>query len=211
LEDTTLAPDPQDNPLGIFLREGSLDLRNNVQITGTLIVTDDLAIKGSNVHIQPADLNAIGNSGPVRLPALVVGDDLQVFSGVSATLKGVGLVWDETEVKDGTQTTDFRMQGRLITKDFRIGPRQEWQYDSSTWSTLYALFQFQLGGVNTIVQFFPDYMSLLGRRPEPKIVFAPDATTRLDHLPLSLESVYAPAAGDAGLRWELLDWKDEGS
>ncbi len=27
LENVTLAPDPQDNPLGIFLREGSLELR----------------------------------------------------------------------------------------------------------------------------------------------------------------------------------------
>jgi hypothetical protein len=32
----------------------------------------------------------------------------------------------------------------------------------------------------------------------------------LDHFPVPQAEVYAPAAGDQGLRWELIDWKDEG-
>ena len=58
---TRLAPDPVTNPLGLFIRHGSVRLGDNVSIQGT-IITDgsstgpDLTFDGQNIHLSSADL-----------------------------------------------------------------------------------------------------------------------------------------------------------
>lgn len=211
LEDITLSPDPQHNPLGIFVREGGLELRSNVSVVGQIISTADVFISGQNVRLASPELPAFSASGePVRLPALIVGDDFRVFSGAEARVQGAVLAWDEAEVREGTETTQWDLKGRLVSKQFTIGPRTQWDYGSSTWSTLHSLFLWQLGHAQHPVPYFPEYVALLGRQPAPKIKFAPDPTPHVDHFPKPGEAVYAPGAGDAGLRWDLIDWKNEG-
>lgn len=209
LQDISLAPDPQKNPLGVVMREGSLEVRGNVSMVGQLIATDDIFISGTNVKITPPDLPSPLSSGEaVHLPILLAGDDVRVFSGAAAALQGSVLAWDDAEVRPGTETTQFDLRGNVVSKQFMVGPRTEWEYGSSTWSTLYGLFQWTLNSQPLLV--FPDFISPLGRKPAPKIILAPDATPHIDHFPQPGQPVYAPGAGDAGLRWELIDFKDLG-
>jgi hypothetical protein len=211
LENVSLAGDPKTNPLGIFLREGSLELRGNVSITGQVISTGDLFITGQNVRLESPSLPSTSASGePVRLPAAVVGDDFRIFSGAAATVTGSVLAWDETSLPGGTETTQFELNGRLVCKAFAIGPRSEWNYGSSTWGTLHDIFIWQLNNSQPHYDYFPEFLGAIGRKPAPLIRLVPDATPRIDHFPRPGEPVYAPGAGDAGLRWELLDWRDEG-
>jgi hypothetical protein len=212
LENMTLAPHPQDNPLGIFVREGSLELRNNVSVVGELVTTGDLFISGRSVRLQSPDLKPAGASNlPVRLPAAVVGRHFRVFAGAAATIQGAVLAWDDAEVRAGTELTQFELRGRLVSKQFTVGPRTEWNYGRATWVDLYNIFVWQLtASGQTRIDYFPEFMSYVGRRPAPRIVLAPDATAHVDHFPVPQAEVYAPAAADKGLRWELIDWKDEG-
>src|SRR5690606_15963082 len=126
------------------------------------------------------------------------GDDFRVHQGASATAKGVILVWDEAEVRDGSENTRFELRGRLVSKRIRVGPRSEWRYDSSTWSTLYSLFTWQLDQLGTKILNFPEFMAVLGRNPAPKIRFLPETASRVDHFTTTLQHVYAPGTGDAG-------------
>lgn len=209
LEDTSLVPDPQKNPLGIVVREGSVEVRGNVSVVGQLIATQDIFISGTNVRITPPDLPSPLSTGEaVHLPVLLAGDDVRVFSGAAAALQGAVLAWDDAEIRKGTEDTQFTLRGNVVSKQFILGPRTEWEYGSSTWSTLYGLFQWQLNSQPQLV--FPDFISPLGRKPAPKIILAPDTTPHIDHFPLPGQPVYAPGTGDAGLRWELIDFKDLG-
>ncbi len=211
LENVALAPDPKTNPLGVFLREGSVELRNGVSVMGQIIATEDVFIYGNGVTITAPDLPTTQSTGePVRLPAVIVGDDFRVFSGAVGIIRGPVLAWDETDIREGAEATQFELRGRLITKQFTVGPRTEWDYGVSSWTTIYSLFVWQLNNAQQPVLYFPDFVSLLGRKPAPKILFAPDATPHVGHFPQTGQAVYAPGAGDAGLRFELLDFQDEG-
>jgi hypothetical protein len=213
LENISLEPDPQINPLGLFVREGDLELRSNVNVAGGLIVTQGVRITGQNVQVQSRDLPAIVASGPqVRLPALIMGE-LRVASGANATIRGNVLAWDKAEVEDGSEATRFDLRGRLVSARFTIGRRTQWE--ATNWSDLHGNFLTQLVDVvlnllGQSIHHFPNYAgSNAGRQPAPRIVLAPPTTPRLEQF-LGSQPVYAPAAGDAGLRWELIDWKDEG-
>ena len=120
------------------------------------------------------------------------------------------LAWDEAEVKEGTETTQLDLQGRLVSKQFTIGPRTQWDYGASTWTTIYNVFLWQLSNAQHPVPYLPDFLVPLGRQPTPKIKFSPQTTPHVSHFPRPGEAVYAPGAGDAGLRWDLIDWKNEG-
>ncbi len=183
-----------------------------MNVVGQLVTTGELLINGQNVRLRPIDLKPAGASNlPIRVPAAVVGSDFRVFAGASATIQGAVLAWDDAEVRAGTELTQFELRGRLVSKLFTIGPRTEWNYGRTTWTDLYNIFLWQLTAVGqTPIAYFPDFMSYVGRRPAPRIVLAPDATAHVDHFPVPQAEVYAPAAGDKGLRWELIDWKDEG-
>jgi hypothetical protein len=188
-----------------------LEVRSNVSVVGQIISTTDVFIFGQNVRIKSPDLPSATDSGePVRLPVLVVGDDFRVFDGAAATVEGTVLTWDEAEVREGTETTQLDLRGRVISKQFTIGPRTQWAYDLSGWTTIYNYFVWQLANLQHPVPYLPDYIVPLGRQPAPKIKLVPDGTPRVDHFPRPGEAVYAPGAGDAGLRWDLIDWKNEG-
>jgi hypothetical protein len=209
LHDASLTADPKTNPLGIFHRVGTVEIRDNVTIRGQVIASEDVFITGKNVQLQSLDLPAEAANKPVRLPVLVVGDDLRVFSYSAATIHGTALVWDETEVKEGGEGATFELQGRVVTKEFAVGYRYEWVYDPVTWGNLYTGFRWQLDYDSTPYQYFPDYVALAGRKAPPKIKFLPDTTPHVGHFRQPDEAVYAPASGDPGLRWEMIDLKDE--
>lgn len=100
LENQTLRP-TADNPLGIFIRNGDLTIRNGVTIQGTLIATGDISVWGSPVIIT--SYNWRGTSGtPVisgadqwpRLPA-IVGRQLSFGREARAVIEGSVILYDD--------------------------------------------------------------------------------------------------------------------
>ncbi len=84
LRDFRREPDPVENPLGIFVREGKLNIFDDVTICGTLVIagrsSGDLKVEGKNVQLLPADLPKLERSDesgvPIRLPTLIVDRDM---------------------------------------------------------------------------------------------------------------------------------------
>ncbi|MEO1996766.1 MAG: hypothetical protein ABGZ17_15990, partial [Planctomycetaceae bacterium] len=77
LENIELIPTP-DNPLGLFYRHGSLIIRDNVTVRGSLMVNRKLTIEGRDVHLCSFDWRGIDGESQVpdienwpRLPAIV--------------------------------------------------------------------------------------------------------------------------------------------
>ena len=108
LQNTTLAPDPIANPAGIFYRPGSLSLYNNVSIQGTVITqgnsSGDLLIYGTNVHLQPFDLPPLqGTTAAVELPVAMLGDNVTLEAGASASIAGLITAGSDLDVLTDTQ------------------------------------------------------------------------------------------------------------
>ena len=210
LEGVTLRSDPKTNPLGMFYREGSVELKDDVTIDGTLIAGSDIFVSGRNVRLKPVDLAAVaGSDRPVRLQAACAGDDFRVLPLAGGAVEGVLCVWDEFEVQAGTENVQFDILGRLVTKKFAVRGRWEWFYNHDIWKAAYDAFISQLTQPpNMRKSYFPDFVAVFGRNPKPLITIKPDSSPPTYHFKKRLEPVYVPAAGDAGLRWDLIDWTD---
>lgn len=99
LDGTTLAPSPG-NPLGIFFREGSIELDDHVTIRGTLVATGTITISGDSVRLtafnwrgdggRPVTTN--GSSWP-RLPSLVA-HNVEIRRDCQTTIEGAVIVND---------------------------------------------------------------------------------------------------------------------
>ncbi|MFC1675697.1 hypothetical protein ACFL3G_01380 [Planctomycetota bacterium] len=81
LQDMILGPTVS-NPAGIYYRDGNLDLRGNINITGMLVVRDDLRID----MMCNVTITAVKN-----FPALLVGHDI-IFNNSNQHLNVTGLV-----------------------------------------------------------------------------------------------------------------------
>ena len=72
ISNTTLMPDPVNNPLGIYVSSSAVSIGSNVTITGTMICGGDVNITGSGVVINSLSMLPMsGTTTPVRLPAVV--------------------------------------------------------------------------------------------------------------------------------------------
>ncbi|MGA2060150.1 MAG: hypothetical protein ABSG67_06685, partial [Thermoguttaceae bacterium] len=94
LQSVTLGPDPMTNPLGIFYYNGSLTIKNDVTIKGSLFCKGSLTLgdntSGNNIHFEPVELPGMFGAGTsVRLPAIIC-NNLTVNSTVSSgSIKGL--------------------------------------------------------------------------------------------------------------------------
>lgn len=212
LENTTLEADPKTNPLGLFYREGSLELRDNVTVRGTLVVTDDVTINGVNVRLSAAPMLGVTSSSSLsRFPALLAGDDIRLSGGFDARIEGAVFAADDFEVEDGAESDVLLIEGRLIAANVKIGGRLPWYYSKKNWSDLHGAYLWQLiFGFHQKVDYFPDFLLPFGRSSEPKIVIRPAAAEApTDHWQKGAGPVYLPAAAGGGLTWDLIDWTDE--
>ncbi|MGD9722395.1 MAG: hypothetical protein AB7O59_12900 [Pirellulales bacterium] len=211
VSNTTLTPDPVTNPLGLYYASSSSSLGNNVTIRGTVITGVDLNITGTNVLIDPHDLQPLdGTTSAVRLPSVIALDDLTVAGGAQATINGVVCVGDDFVVDEGTEGTSLSVQGRVIASgDITIGCRSEWKnYASGQWDTFYADFQAQLS-LPGAVSFFPMWMSAAqGRNYVPNITLRPASDSSVSQWQNLSQPVYAVLEGDSGLHWDLVSWTD---
>src|SRR5271165_6819504 len=83
LSNVSLAPDPVNNPLGIFFNSSDITLGNNVSMTGTLVSGGTVNLTGSGINLLPYSMPSLaGSSTPIRLPTIVAGNSLHAASGV---------------------------------------------------------------------------------------------------------------------------------
>jgi hypothetical protein len=214
LSGVTLAPDPIENPLGVFRSQGYLRFRDNVTIQGS-IITDgfepDIDVSGVNIAWSSAELPRLEGqaaSETVHLPAALVMDDFRVDSGARMTLNGALVVWDELEVEERTSSTSFSMEGRVLADEFAIRGRSSWKLNSTIWSALLYYFNLNLDSTNPEL-YFPRWLEAnFGMQAAPKITFRPGAATATHHWQDWSQPVYATQATDEGLIWDLLSWSE---
>jgi hypothetical protein len=95
LRGITLRPTAS-NPLGVFYREGSVELEDNVTIQGTLVATDRVSLVGDRIHVTSFNWRGGSGSGSgivseaerwPRLPAIVA-KEVQLERNVQAAIEG---------------------------------------------------------------------------------------------------------------------------
>jgi hypothetical protein len=204
---TTLAPDPVTNPLGIFFSNSSVSIGNNVTVTGTLISGGDVTITGSNVVFSPFILKSLsGTTTPIRLPTVVAQNKFYCGSNAQVAVTGVVLAGTQFQVAAGSQNNAVSVQGRVITGAFTVNARSEWLILQTLWTTIQSLWNAQK---NSGIAYFPAYAGVWGLNYIPVITVKPDATVITNQWQdLTSGPIYIINASDGGLRWELADWRD---
>ena len=208
LQDTTLAPDPVENPLGMYYCSSSLTIGNNVTIQGSLFCKDDIKIEGANVHFQPVEaLGVYGSDGPVRLPVATC-QKFTVRPTAGGSLTGLLAVFDEFEIEKSPETVQFSITGRVVAKKFFIKERQPWE--TLNWKDHYEDFEDQLDGDDgPIISYFPEWVRIMrGRDPNPQLTIKPDPTPIRYHWHNPGDLIYVPHSSDDGLRWEIVQWTE---
>ena len=208
LENVALGPDPLTNPLGIYYRNGSVTIRGNVTIRGSLFCKDDIKIEGTNVHFAPVDMPGLhGTEGPARLPMATCQKFVVKPTG-GGSLTGLLAVFDTFEIEESWETVEFSVTGRVVTKKFFIKERQPWCW--LHWDDYYEEFEDQLDGDHgLVVPYFPVWMGLRGRDPEPQLTISPDSGPITYHWHYPGNRIYEPHGDDDGLRWDLIEWNED--
>jgi hypothetical protein len=214
LRNVTLAPDPETNPLGVFYRWGNLDVRENVNVTGVLIVdandsTPDIEVYGQGVQFHSAALPAIHGSTEVKkLPAAIVKDDLRFYYSGSGEIDGLVMAWGEIGFLWGFQATRFTLTGRAITKKFYVEPTWEWYKSNSWWKDRLKSFLSNLTDSNPSL-YFPAWLDRHEDiEPNPRIVVRPPSSGESFHWHDWSNPVFVAHPDDGGLRWEVLTLRE---
>jgi hypothetical protein len=197
------------NPLGIYTTGGSINLKSGTKFTGVLFsdgTSDEVRFDGTGVELNGLTLPALSGSSTVyQLPAAMANNDLVIKNNSSSLVRGLIISWSDFVLESGSQATAFNLQGRVFANDLDVSPRTEWTAVShSTWNTKFTLFLLQL-----LYPYFPDYMaaSSYNLQPAPQITFQPSSNVTY-HWPDWSQPIYTTAVGDAGLRWNIVSWKD---
>ena len=209
LANATFTPDAKSNPLGIYFRNGSITLNNNVNITGTIIANGDVTLSGTGIVLAPPNLaGPVGSSQPAQFPCVVANGNFRVTTGASATVRGLVAVWSDFDCAVGSASTMLDFQGRVISNGFKFEERSDWNIGSFWWSMTWSWFNSQLSGSNPIT-YYPVFVSALwGVNPDPNLTVAPEASPVTYLWKDQTNTPYVPAAADAGLRWQVLSWTE---
>lgn len=208
LSDVVLQPDPATNPLGLFYRDGSVTIYDNVTVEGSLFCKDDIYVRGDNLEIRAVDLPPLaGTSAPIRLAA-TSSQKNKVYDGQNRQITGLVAVFDEFKIEDGSDDTEYSLTGRLVTKKLEVQERNQW--GSYNWGWYYDWFIMQLHwDPQDAVEYFPEFMSHFGLNPTPRLVFAPEASEVTYHWANGYDPIFVPHPDDGGLRWDVLKWSEE--
>ncbi len=223
LENASYQPDPIENPLGIYYRNGSLQLRSNVSLQGAVLCRDTFSIEQSNVRITPATLPPMYLSGYspgaiARLPSVVC-QNFYVRNTGGGQIEGLVAVFNQFQIDKGSENVAFTLTGRLIARKIIVRERQPW--DTLPWENLYNQYQAEKAGLPAAERYFPVWLGKKGRDPTPRLTIGPDpdpaAVTY--HWPRWDQPIFQPHPDDAtpldpdqpGLRWELVRWIEQPS
>jgi hypothetical protein len=215
LQNLTLAPDPLNNPLGIYRSNGPLTIGNNVNITGTIISSGTapaIQISGKNVSIQPADLALLEQSTQVwQMPSLLVKDDLKVLPGANVTIKGQAWVYDEFDLQQGSLGTNFLLDGQLFASSMALHGHESLLLSTPIWDLQHALFLLQYKNppdANT-VSYFPQLMKAYAGLPiQPTLTVRRNSSGVKYHWQTWTQPIYQKDPTDSGLRWNLIRWEE---
>lgn len=211
LQNTTLSADSRTNPLGIFVREGWVQVGNNVTVKGTIICSGSsgtLEITGTNVNISPVDLPALAiTSGARQMPALIVNDDLLIQDTAQGTITGLTFVNDYFRLAKGGNAVNMTFRGRVVTNGIELLGRTSWDSPTTDWQNARAVYDylgyFGAGG------FFTTYMqNHYGLDPTPKLLIRDDTAAAAHFWPDWSQAILLRNSSDPGLRWDVLEWGD---
>ena len=231
MQNVTLGPDPQTNPLGLFRCRGAMAINSNVNISGVLVAdssTPDIQIYGTNVVLQAANLPRLeGSNQNYQLPILIVREDVRIQGGSAAQIKGVSVLWDEFELKRGASTTQFALTGNLLAAGINLKGREPWTMTAADWTSDYnnytgngSLTELLLNTLlNTIrsalglpagaTVHFPEYMQhVRSFTVQPALTLKPDSSGVLSRWQDWTQPIYQKDPGDPGLRWNLVRYED---
>jgi hypothetical protein len=214
LTNASYAPDIETNPLGLFKRQTELQLHNDVTIQGTLLTYDSgnqgvIQVRGTNVNVLPFDLPLLyGDSTKRQLPSVIAGDDVEVHDGSSSSLQGMIMAWDDLECFEASQATSLSVAGRVVVAELELQSRSEWNQSSSWWKSRLRDFLLQLDDADAIA-YFPKWIKHdRDLDYEPKLSLKPDPAGVSYHWPDWSEPLFQAHPDDGGLRWDLIDWRD---
>ncbi len=199
----SIDPDPTANPLGIHKQSGNTFIDNGASVRGTLIVHNNLTLRGTSIEISPVELLPLhGTTEPIRLPTILA-KNLEVESGSTSAVFGLVALWDEFVVEEGTYDTTLDFNGHLITPKFFMEPRTEWT--SSNWGLWHWIFGFSAPGYGS-GQYFPLWLEGVNFYPQPKVTLKQDTEPATYHWkrPDPNETIYIPGSGDDGLFWDIV-------
>lgn len=208
----TLTANPVANPLGVYRSEGQVTFGNNVSLSGVLLAGDssaDVQINGTGVTLAGRNLPALeGTTTNYQLPALMVGDDLQVLNASNATIRGLAVVWDEFELAYGSENQTLDFQGHLLTAKFLARGRQEWDIDDILWdlARTYFLMQYKSPPDATTISYFPEYVRRAAgfNYSPPLLKLAPNSDGVVYRWQDWSQSIYVKGASDTGLKWNVI-------
>ncbi len=207
----TIGASATTNPLGIYKTGGTVSLKTGTKFTGILFAdgsSDEVRLDGTGIEINGLNLPALSGSSTVyQLPASMIRNDLVIKNNSNSLVRGLVMNWADFVIDPGSQNTSFTLQGRLFAENLDIAARTEWTAVSNlNWGLQYTLFQTQklLG-----IKYYPDWMDLsaFNLHAQPKIKFQPSSGVSY-HWPNWSQPIYSKAAGDVGLRWNIVSWKD---
>ncbi|MCE9547648.1 MAG: LamG domain-containing protein [Planctomycetia bacterium] len=216
LSNVTMGPDPIANPLGVFLANSTTYLYDNVTITGTIIVdgpsnASDLLVYGHNVRLNPSSLPLLSGSTQVtQLPTVIAKTNFNVPSGATVTIGGLvaafNKYWVQQSAIQGTTVTHL---GAVMCQELDLEGRNEWVQTADWWTSRLGEFldQWQTAGVTPVV-YFPEYLRSRNLAPEPLTTIKPALTPVAYHWHNWSNPLFQPHPNDGGLRWDLIDWKD---
>lgn len=209
LENTTIVANPQSNPLGIFQTAGSLEIKGNVTVQGTLLIgpSGSVNLTGSSVRLEPIPLLTIdGESVPRRLPAVVTPADFWIHAGSqNGLIRGAVVVSNEFRFREASDMgNSCEIYGRVIAKQVTCNKRENWPVVATTWQRYLREFLTQ-----TNERYFPLWLRAnKNLRPEPQLRIAPDPSGYVDHWPNWTEPVFVVPSNEPGLRWRIVGWLD---
>jgi len=218
LQNVKLAPDPKTNPLGIYYRDGSISIQDDVSIRGSLFCKDDIHVDGTGVTFEPVELPALhGEDDPVRLPVASCRDFI-VEPTAGGSLRGLLAVFEDFEVKKSPDTVGFAIEGRLITRRLLIKEREPW--NTADWGKLYDEYAAARAADTAVTPYFPLWLAAAYKlSPKPLLTIGPDSGPLAYHYHWKYpsdqiyqrhfqfsEDPYDP--NDDGLRWELVQWTE---
>lgn len=219
LQRETLAPDPVQNPLGIFVRYGAVHLDDDVTVQGTLVTVGDYSadveVYGTGVRFEPlpyAIPRPAGVEAPIRLPAMLSTDDARIHSGSDVSWEGAVYCGDDFRVHSSPQDgTLVALVGHLAVKDFYVGTRDEFEHSDQWWNERFNEFWDQHDAEDGISNWAVYVQKLHGLKMAPRCRIEPDPDDAPvhHHWPGGHEPLFVPGDDDEGaLQWELLRCTD---
>ena len=214
LQNRTIEPNPVTNPLGIYRSRNSLAIYNNVNIRGTIIsdgTTPEIQVHGTGVNLTGANLAPIeGTSDVFQLPVALVRDDLRFHGTSDATVRGLAMVYDEFELKEGPKTAKFNLTGQLMTAGLAVRGRSEIALlGTLEWETQHTLFLLQLPLLAPVEKYYPVWMQNKSNVPyAPLLRLERDTTGVKYHWHNWSQPMYQKDPLDPGLRWNLVRWTE---